>query len=504
VGRKRRRTVTDRPERAPGWGSATFTSDFRHEYEAERERWIRKRFLWYTGVVSILQSLPVLVGLLAWLLIGQDKRAKTTMSWSEVIGSGIAASIFLAVHIHARRGRPGREAVVRLTYVLIVLAGLLKLGAIMVTRSMGMEMPVGVGAAWIGSIFATHIFACMFLPLTPLEAVRPLVPLLVVFTGFSIFAGNDEPLTRVVAIACAPLIGVPGCLICWWRNSRFRDRFFTRQLRGRYAELRHELMSARQIHESLFPRPCTDGPVRFDYIYEPMRQIGGDYLYACFTPGTSGGRVLNVALLDVTGHGIPAALTVNRLHGEMERIFAERPETRPGELLMLLNRYVHLTLATHSVYVTALCLRVDPDDDSLEYASGGHPPAYLRAVDGTIERLDSTALVLGACAGPDFHAEPRRLRFGAGDALIAYTDGATEARDAGGRYLGIDGIQRVLASDAAAHASQGAGWPALVARAVEAHRHGPIADDTLVIEVRRTLPGPAARPAPRTGAAAAV
>jgi serine phosphatase RsbU (regulator of sigma subunit) len=350
---------------------------------------------------------------------------------------------------------------------------------------MGMDMGgLGIGVAWLGGILATHVFACLFLPLTPVEAIKPLVPLLLVFAGFAAFAGDDGVPERIVAIAGAPLIGAPGCLICWWRNSRFRDRFFMRQLRGRYAELRHELMSARQIHESLFPRPCADGPVRFDYIYEPMRQIGGDYLYACFTPGPAGGRVLNVALLDVTGHGIPAALTVNRLHGELERIFAERPDTGPGELLTLLNRYVHLTLATHSVYVTALCLRVDPARDVLEYASGGHPPAYLRAVDGTIERLDSTALVLGACAGPDFHADARRVRFGAGDALVAYTDGATEARDAAGRYLGIEGIQRVLA---ASPPPGGTGWPERVARAVDAHRHGPIADDTLVIEIRRPL-----------------
>src|SRR5678816_4382992 len=111
-------------------GSATFTSDFRDEYEAERERWLRKRFLWYTAVVSVLQSLPVLVAAVVWLTIGQQKRAKTTLSWVDIAGSAIAGAIFLAAHLHARRSRPRRESVVRLTYILIVLAGFLKLGAI--------------------------------------------------------------------------------------------------------------------------------------------------------------------------------------------------------------------------------------------------------------------------------------------------------------------------------------------------------------------------------------
>jgi sigma-B regulation protein RsbU (phosphoserine phosphatase) len=163
---------------------------------------------------------------------------------------------------------------------------------------------------------------------------------------------------------------------------------------------------------------------------------------------------------------------------------------------------VHLTLANHSVYVTALCFKIDHEADTLHYASGGHPPAFLRAVDGTIERLDSTAFVLGAAAGGDFQPCPRSLRFGPGDALIAYTDGATEARDMQGRYLGVAGIQRVVASGLGDAES----WPAALAAAVDSHRHGPIADDTLVIEITRPLGAglPSGIAAPRSAAAGEV
>jgi serine phosphatase RsbU (regulator of sigma subunit) len=211
--------------------------------------------------------------------------------------------------------------------------------------------------------------------------------------------------------------------------------------------------------------------------------------------------------VDVTGHGIPAALTVNRLHGELDRIFAEVPETSPGEALALLNRYVHLTLSSHSVYVTALCVRVDSKRGALEYASGGHPPAFVRAVDGTVEQLDSTAFVLGACPAPDFKPEQRTVRFGPGDSLIAYTDGAIEARDSTGRYFGIVGLQKVIAggkSDAAAKSGD-AGWTGAVLSAVDRYRFGPPADDTLVVEISRPLDSAAGVPAgtrTRTGVAA--
>jgi hypothetical protein len=466
------------------YGASAFTSDFRHEYEAERERWLRRRFLWYTGIVSLLSVLSAAgAAVVLWAMAAKLPAGAASASWIK-LGLGALATVpYIGSFFYARR-RTGvsRAQLLRITYALILINGVLQLASDLTVRALVVDMPqVQAGLSWIASILSTHVFACLFLPWTPREAVRPLVPLLVLNAVFTLVS-SDPVLAKVLTLVLSPVIAVPGALICWWRFSRFRDRFTLNVLRGRYAEMRHELHSARQIHESLFPGPITEGPVRFAYIYEPMRQIGGDYLYATQKVAPDGSRLVHLALLDVTGHGIPAALTVNRLHGELDRIFAENPGIGPGEVLTLLNRYVHLTLATHSVYVTALCFRVDAEADTLEYASGGHPPAFLRAVDGTIERLDSTALVLGAAAGPDFEPMPRTLRFGPGDALIAYTDGATEARDANGRYLGIAGIQGVIASGAPAGAG---GWPSLVADAVVRHRHGPSADDTLVIEITR-------------------
>ncbi len=482
--------------------TSVFTSDFRHEYEAEKERWLRKRFLWYTSVVSILNLLAIVGTLLALGLARANVQTfEARVAWIAIVTALIGTVPYIASFLYARNHTMQRAQLVKFAYALIIFNGVLQIITPLVTHALVKEAPrqYPVGGEWILNIVFTHIFACLFLPLTPRESLRPLVPLLVLNAAFSLLSG-DSWIVKALVILFSPLVGAPGALICWWRYSRFRDRFALNQLRGKYAEIRQELHSARQIHESLFPREISEGPVTFRYIYEPMRQIGGDYLYARETVDAAGRRCLNIALLDVTGHGIPAALTVNRLHGELDRIFAENPGTDPGRLLCLLNRYVHLTLADHSVYVTALCFKVDPQADTLEYASGGHPPAFIRAVDGAIEQLDSTALVLGATAGDDFEAAPRSLRFGPGDCLIAYTDGATESRDAHGRYLGISGIQSVIASNPPGTPG---GWPALIAAAVDRHRHGPIADDTLVIEISRPLRA-AAHPPVRVKTAAAV
>ncbi len=330
------------------------------------------------------------------------------------------------------------------------------------------------------------------LPWTPKECYRPLIPLLIAYdimrggipaaqprhggAGHRQLAAGGRPRGRDLLVAA----------------QLFRERFTVRMLRGQYWEMRRELTDARRIHESLFPKTINTGPIRLDYTYEPScRSAGTTSMRGSPPPGSPTGAVeppaFNVVLLDVTGHGIAAALTVNRLYGELERLFAENPNARPGDVLQALNRYVHLTLANHSIYATAMCIRIDQARGSLEYASGGHPPAFLRGADGTIEELTSTALLLGAAADEDYEAAPVRHRFEVGDTLVAYTDGAIEARNEAGRALGVVGIQRILAS-ASKQGLRAGQWISAILASVEAHRDGPPSDDTLLVEVSRAIP----------------
>ena len=111
------------------------------------------------------------------------------------------------------------------------------------------------------------------------------------------------------------------------------------------------------------------------------------------------------------------------------------------------------------------------------------PGVRVRAVDGTLEQLASTSFLLGACADRDFDPGESSIRFGPGDTFLAYTDGAIECANAHGKMLGIRGIQRVLASQQ----HQDTDWIESIFRAVTDHRAGPPADDTLIIEVTRSL-----------------
>ena len=455
--------------------SATYTADFRHEFTAHTTTLLRSRFLWFVGLLGAIAAIGVAVQL---TVTPADQEALAARVWLVLHFLNLLACISCVAQGWSQK--LDLDKLLRLGHWLIVFYGL--------TTIIGWQIDeYGNGggalrALWI--IMAIHMFAAALLPWNPRQAIRPFLIVLVFNAAAIVLFGSASIWGKFWLIALSPLFGLPGVGFVTLRHSRRLQRFKLSFFQRRYGEMRRELTDARRIHESLFPEPCLEGPVRFEYRYEPMRQIGGDFLHAYFCPGQDGQRALNLVLMDVTGHGIPAALTVNRLHGELDRIFAENPHAGPGQVLQLLNRYVYLTLAAHSLYLTAFCVKVDPTTGKLQYASGGHPPAFLRAVDGSIQELHSTSFVLGACPDEEFDPEPQTLTFGPGDALIAYTDGATESSNIEGKMLGTQGLQKLIAFGRPA--PQG-GWAESVLRAVEEHRHGPPADDTLVIEIVRPL-----------------
>lgn len=461
-----------------------FTSELQAEFARETRRLMLRRFLWFTGVAGTLGLFGIALRLLS---LPAYEATQDAPGWRSVLKglSGLApslvvstlvATIYWTSHLAARRRLLVDDTLLRLTFLLTVIDA----SAHLVLRDL--DVPGNLGL--LGATLA-HMLAAAFLPWTLVQAIWPVLAILTLHAAALLMFGHTSMPHRLSVLAYSPLFGLPGCLLCLLRHSRRVELFKIRFFQDRARELSKELSDARRIHESLFPAAVTEGPIQFDYRYRPMRQIGGDYLYALFSRPESGeAKRLNMVVMDVTGHGIPAALTVNRLHGELNRIFAEDPYVEPGEVLRLLNRYVYLTLADHAVFVTALCARIDPASNLLEYASGGHPPAFLRAVDGTIHDLPSTAYILGACPDSEFSPSPSQVRLGPGDALVAYTDGAIECRDQTGRQFGIAGVRRILAMGR----PQGpGGWADAVTQAVDAHRYGQVLDDTLVIEVYRRL-----------------
>ena len=262
-----------------------------------------------------------------------------------------------------------------------------------------------------------------------------------------------------------------------WRFSAFDERFRATEVAGQLRELSGELAYARRVHEALFPPPFQRGSIRVRYRYEPMREIGGDFLYVHPASFAGLGLVpISIVLIDVTGHGISAALTVNRLHGELQRFYGLHPTASPGELITALNTFAYHAMAPHGMYATALCAQVDTVERAVRFASAGHPPAYLRTPEGTVHAMEATGVMLGVLEPAAFDSGEAALPTPMGGSVLAYTDGAFEAFDAKGEQFSLERVREFGAAPSGDRAR------ALV-EAVLKFRSGRAQDDLLAVEV---------------------
>ena len=338
------------------------------------------------------------------------------------VGTSLIQLVIVGRFYFRRTQLAGREEITQAASMMILTLGALSLGGYFLAQWLAPESTGSV----VRALFYWHFTACLFLPWTPGESSRPMLPLLAVWAGYTIFFGGSVDFsTRLLLVIFSPGILIPGFLISSWRLRRHSRHFRSTMLGRHFRTLRQEFTKARGIHEAIFPAEYDDGYVKFQYTYLPMRELGGDFLHLHI--GAEG--LVHLALIDVTGHGLAAALTVNRIYGEMERIRAETPRAQPSDVIQLLNRYINLTMARHNIYATAIVLQLDPYAGEVRWASAGHPPAFLRGVNGVVRQLPATTVVLGALPDEEFEAEEKSMELSPGDVIIAYTDGVFEARD---------------------------------------------------------------------------
>ena len=493
---------------------ATYSQDLQHEYQAEMRKLIGERFLYFclgVAVIALFQSLTigwadVVQPLWRYLLRGNaamtDELAQQIrlpgpeqlLNVAQmVIDSAVYGTAAYMAWRNRLRGRPLDQLAVKLIQVNGAVAMILYA---VITRAPGNA---------IGTVFQAHLVACAFMPWTWRQAVRPMIPLLVLnallVAGF--YGGWFDVrlwVQKIVSVLSSPLIVVPGAVVALVKHTASSQRFKTRFLEARYGQISQELTAARAIHDALFPTSgSTYGPLKLDYRYTPKKQIGGDFLFARAVDGPGGNQLLNLVVLDVTGHGISAALSVSRIHGELERLYGENPAIAPGEVLRSLNRYVELTMATHGIFVTGVVFRISADTDTITFASGGHPPAFVRHQGGSIMQLAAHSTVMGALPDHEFDAMEATCPFVAGDSLVAYTDGAIEATDAHNEQFAIAGVAKALIN-----APAQAPLTVSVVEAVERFRVGSATDDVLVVEVKRAIRPPAEEPRPAAVSSPAV
>jgi serine phosphatase RsbU (regulator of sigma subunit) len=193
-----------------------------------------------------------------------------------------------------------------------------------------------------------------------------------------------------------------------------------RARRRRAQQEQREMEEARRIQHKLLPSalPQIDG-WELASSWQPASGVGGD----CFDAIVLSPTRLAITIADVVGKGIPAALLMSNLQAAV-RAFATGA-TEPRELCHQVNRILCGHIAEGRFISFCYCV-IDTEIGQLTYANAGHYAPIVVRADGAVERLTEGGPVLGIFS--DAQYEQGHVPVGAGDRLVLFTDGITEAR----------------------------------------------------------------------------
>ena len=182
--------------------------------------------------------------------------------------------------------------------------------------------------------------------------------------------------------------------------------------------LQKEMQMARRIQRRLLPGEIPQAKrLEIATIALPSREVGGDYFDVL---RLTDDRLL-IMVADVTGKGMPAALLMSTIHACTHLM---RPmKMTLSESFEETNRVVYDNTDPDK-FITAFA-SIYYADGSLLYVNAGHEPPMLLRRNGTIERLSTGGPLLGVV--PNLNYESGKVSLHAGDTIVLFTDGVTEA-----------------------------------------------------------------------------
>ena len=256
----------------------------------------------------------------------------------------------------------------------------------------------------------------------------------------------------------------------------------TSQLQERL-HLKEAMNLAMEVQQNLLPTappsvPGLDLAGRSLYCQE----TGGDYFDYILRLGPAGNPRLCVAVGDVVGHGISAALLMTTvralLRGRLD------PPGSIAEAVCDVNRLLYQDTASSGSFVTLFLLEVDSAAGSLEWVRAGHDPAWLYgAATDEVQDLGGPGMALGvddACS----YLSGSRLGLGPDDVLLIGTDGIWETRNAKSEKFGKERIGKIIRSH---HRQSAEDILQAVLRALEEFRGKAQQEDDITLLVLKSM-----------------
>ena len=236
------------------------------------------------------------------------------------------------------------------------------------------------------------------------------------------------------------------------RASNAQLRSALDRLRDTQAAIDRDLAEARKLQQGLVKqRSGRFGPIQLSLLLRPAGHIGGD-LVGFFPIGDDR---IGIYALDVSGHGVTAALLTAQLSvhlsGSADQNVALRAAqtgtdaVSPADLAHFFNNMMLEEMATDTYY-TMIYAELNHTTGQLRMVQAGHPHPVLQRADGSVRPLGNGGMPIGVFERPVF--DEIDLVMEPGDRLLICSDGITEAANPAGRLLGDDGVEAILRTNA--------------------------------------------------------
>jgi sigma-B regulation protein RsbU (phosphoserine phosphatase) len=274
------------------------------------------------------------------------------------------------------------------------------------------------------------LFWAMVMKLSPARRVLLVLSLFLVLLGIIGTQINVSDHTQVNIGGGQAVLGAIGLLLLL--ALELADR----------VTMKRDLEIAKEIQHWLVPDtpPAIPG-VEIAFASRAANTVAGDYYDAFLRRSNAGGPIdaggvdgqrLMVAVADVAGKSVPAALLMATLQASLRTLALE--PTSLLELVAGLNSYACEHSQSGRRFTTAFLAELDLATSTLTYVNAGHNQPMLMRAGGTLDRLGEGGLPLGIMRGAAYQSGQSVL--GAGDRLVIFTDGVIEAEDAGANEFG--------------------------------------------------------------------
>jgi phosphoserine phosphatase RsbU/P len=252
---------------------------------------------------------------------------------------------------------------------------------------------------------------------------------------------NEDDLDVLAAVASQAAISI--------QNASMLESLLVRE------RLNRDLKLAEQVQKKFLPQTIPTVPgYEFFAHYQPTYEVGGDYYDFVALPGDR----MAVALGDVSGKGVAAALMMAKFSGDTRSCLLTESGTAPSA-----NRLNNLLCAAgiEDKFITlGLCV-LDAPTRKLTLTSAGHTPVIVRHADGRAEEVGQEVSGLPLGIMEDSEYQQTEIQLEPGDVVILYSDGVTDARSPGEELYDSQSNHRLIK-----RVAQASGGPVAVGKAI--------------------------------------